>query len=160
VPRRPVSDGALWHGHRGEPRVYGFSYSFARLDNSTQTESLLLICINSVGIFQRQMEKSAIGDIRECQRSATSKSGVGFQRERRFVVTVLSQNSKASPLMRSVFGRMLGYGDVIVRGTLRNDRVVCHKRKPAGCGMLLERKAHSPIRLILKPTNTLILSKS
>jgi hypothetical protein len=94
---------------------------------------------------------SAIGDI---------EGGVGFQRERRFVVTVLSQNSKASPLMRSVFGRMLGCGDVIVRGTLRNDRVVCQKRKPVGRGMLLERKAHSPIRLIVKLTNTLILSRS
>src|SRR5690348_7737202 len=66
---------------------------------------------------RRQVEKSALGDIRECQRSATSRARLAFN-GRRFVVTVLSQNSKASPLMRSVFGRMLGYGDVIVRGTL------------------------------------------
>lgn len=61
--------------------------------------------------------KSAIGDKWKSQRLATvanvsdrrhQERGC-FQRERRFVVTVLSQNSKASPLMSPVFGRMLGY---------------------------------------------------
>jgi hypothetical protein len=60
------------------------------------------------GSDRRQAEKSAIGDIRECQRSATSKNEGDFQRERRFVFTVLSQKSKASPLMSRCSAECLG----------------------------------------------------
>jgi hypothetical protein len=112
--------------------------------------------------------KSATGDKWKSQRSATfanvsdrrhqGRSRLSAGAQVRCYGTFAKLESVASN--ESVFGRMLGCGDVIVRGTLRNDRVVCQKRKPVGRGMLLDRKAHSPIRLIVKPTNTLILSKS
>jgi hypothetical protein len=112
--------------------------------------------------------KSAVGDKQKSQRSATFANVSERRHQGRGWLSTGGQVRCYGTLTKvesvafneSVFGRMLGYGDVIVRGTLRNDRVVCQKRKPVGRGMLLERKVHSPIRLILKPTNTLILSKS
>src|SRR5256885_1410747 len=66
---------------------------------------------------RRQVEKSALGDIRECQRAATSKNEADFQAgaQVRFYGTLAKVESVA--FNESVFGRMLGYGDVIVRGT-------------------------------------------